>query len=384
MTARSLASLSAAGLVALAGCSYEEVEREIGYQGPARINPWLAAERFAESYGYGVVSTPAWQEPGHDESIWFIPGILVESNFITGRLARWMDDGGHLVVLMENADAATNDWGMFQHAAPPVVSPALRELIENTGMSLDDGDTSASPVITAGYRERTFRIDASPHQRVFPPGHATGNEDEDDAGNGAWKAGAVATARHGLGRLTVVADARIFRNRWIDDEDHAALLAAILGDADNRLSAGFMRGSGLSFWSLLGTHLWPLLVAFGAWLFFWLWRCFSRFGPLEAAEEPNNLRGYDHHLEALGGFHWEIDRAGGLLAPIRARIIERGHHLAAHTGRPESEYREILAARAELSREQIARALEDTKPPRDAASLTHLTADLQKILHSLP
>ena len=34
-------------LIAVCGCSYEYVEREIGYKGRARVNPWLAAERFA-------------------------------------------------------------------------------------------------------------------------------------------------------------------------------------------------------------------------------------------------------------------------------------------------------------------------------------------------
>ena len=32
--------------LALTACEYTEVEREIGYKGKARINPWLAAERF--------------------------------------------------------------------------------------------------------------------------------------------------------------------------------------------------------------------------------------------------------------------------------------------------------------------------------------------------
>ena len=30
----------------LTACDYTEVKREIGYKGKARINPWLAAERF--------------------------------------------------------------------------------------------------------------------------------------------------------------------------------------------------------------------------------------------------------------------------------------------------------------------------------------------------
>ena len=364
---RRLAIITLAAL-ALASCSYEDVEREIGYKGTARVNPWLAAERFAETSGFEVISTPSWQEPTRRESIWFIPAILIENQMFARQLTEWLDDGGHLVVFLENAESGTSDW-QFRSSTPPVLSRPLRDLIEGAGISLtEQTDRVPPPVITAKYRNRDFRIDSSPHTRVLVRG--------DDG-----EPGAIASVHYGLGRLTVVADARIFRNRWIDTAEHADHLAAILGDADPTGAAGFMRGSGLSFWRLLGTHLWPVLIAFAAWLIFWLWRCFGRFGPLEAADEPNNIRGYDHHLEALGGFQWEIDHATGLLAPLRARIIESGHHLAARAGRPESEFHDLLATRTGIPRENISRALDPSNTPRDAASLTHLTADLQKILH---
>ena len=43
--------LMAAAALALTACEYTEVEREIGYKGKARVNPWLAAERFAGRMG---------------------------------------------------------------------------------------------------------------------------------------------------------------------------------------------------------------------------------------------------------------------------------------------------------------------------------------------
>ena len=367
---RQLACIALA-VLALAGCSYQDIEREIGYKGAARVNPWLAAERFAEAAGFNVISSPSWQEPTWRESVWFIPGMLVENRMFARQLTEWLDEGGHLVVLLENAESSTSDW-QFRRPPPPPLEPPLRDLIEHAGIRFTgQADRSPTPVITANYRNRSFRIDSSPHIRVLARSE-----------NG--EPGTIATVHHGLGRLTVVADAQIFRNRWIDSAEHADLLAAILSDADTAGSAGFMRGSGLSFWKLLGTHLWPVLIAFGAWLVFWLWRSFGRFGPLEAANEPNNIRGYDHHLEALGGFQWEIDHATGLLAPLRARIVERGHHLAARAGRPETEFHDVLAARTGIPRDHIVRTLDATTPPRDAASLTHITADLQKILHHIP
>lgn len=355
----------AVALLALAGCTYQDVEREVGYKGRARLNPWLAAERSAEASGFEVVSSSSWQEPDWQDSVWFVPGMLVGNQLFARKLTEWMDEGGHLVLLLENAESEINDWG-FGSSTPPVIEAPLRGLIEGAGITIAE-DAKAS-LIKADYGGRSYIVNADPRVRV---------KARDDA-----EAGVVASIIHGQGRLTVVADARMFRNRYISEDEHPALFAAILNDADNQWRAGFMRGSGLSFWRLLGAHLWPVLIALGAWLVFWLWRCFSRFGPLEVEDEPNYLRGYDHHLEALGGFHWEIDRAAGLLAPVRNRIIEYGHHLCARAGKPESELHDFLAERAELPSEHVAQALA-AAPPSDAATLTRITSDLQKILHTI-
>ena len=379
--------LPAIAILTITACSYVDVEREIGYKGPARINPWLAAERFAGSFGFEVVSTPSWMEPGPAESIWFIPGMLIDTQLFARQLTDWLDRGGHLVVLLENTESGTSDWQLAR-STPPVIEPPLRNLIEHGGITIVESETQAArPSVIAHYRNRAFRIESTPHTRVHvrhssvPPERST---DFDRAPNSADSPGNVATVHHGLGRLTVVADARIFRNRWIGESDHADLLAAILQDADASRTAGFMRGSGLSFWRLLRNHLWPILLAFCVWLVFWLWRCFGRFGPLKAADEPTPIRGYDYHLEALGGFQWDIDHAAGLLAPLRTRITENGHHLAARAGKREQDFPDILAARSGLPRETIVRALDPATTPRDPATLTQLTSDLQKILHHIP
>jgi hypothetical protein len=358
--------LAAAAICALlfSSCSYEEYEREIGYKGKARVNPWLAAERFAKASGFEVVSSPTWQEPTWEDSVWFVPGMHLGNKTFIRQLETWMDDGGHLVVLLDNAESEANDWG--RRFMPTVPEPALLAFLERSGIVLSEGADAAT---TAEFEGRSFRVEATSMKRVRARASEAG-------------AGVVATTRHGLGRLTVVADARVFRNRWIDKEEHAALLDALLGESDDAWRAGFIRGSGLTFWGLLGSTLWPVLIAFAAWLMFWLWRCFGRFGPLEAVDEPNNLRGYDTHLEALGGFHWELNRAADLLAPLRARIIERAHHVAARGGRADADVLDVLAERAGMPRDEVARAMAATAP-KDAATLTRTTANLQHLLHKI-
>ena len=145
---------------------------------------------------------------------------------------------------------------------------------------------------------------------------------------------------------------------------------------------GFTRGSALSLWKLLRDHLWPVLAGLGGLILLWLWKNFSRFGPLEAASGASTLRGYDHHLEALGDFQWRLDRAAALLAPLRAQIVERGQRMSQRSGHRDDDFFQFLATLADLPRESVFRALAESAPA-DSAVLTRTTADLQRLLHVL-
>jgi hypothetical protein len=105
-------------------------------------------------------------------------------------------------------------------------------------------------------------------------------------------------------------------------------------------------------------------------------------GPIEAAELPSPLRGYDHHLEALGDFQWRLDCGASLLAPLREEILERGNRLLARTGRLDSDVFGVFAELAGIPRERAARAMSEPAPP-DASTFTRTVSDLQLILKSL-
>jgi hypothetical protein len=194
--------------------------------------------------------------------------------------------------------------------------------------------------------------------------------------------GVFASVKNLDGRVTVLTDARIFRNRWIADKQHAELLEALIESTEYEGAVAFLRGSGLSLWGLLGKHLWPVLVALGCLIGLWLWKNLTRFGPLEAAEGVSTLRGYEHHLEALGDFQWRLDRATGLLAPLRCQIIERGQRISVRAGKRDEDFFQFLADRADLPRERVFRALAEAAPA-DTFTLTRTSADLQKLLQVL-
>ena len=356
-----------AAVLSLTACDYEEVVREIGYKGKARVNPWLAAERFCAKSDHKVRSLVTWTVPGWEDAVWFLPASILGNASFTRQVEDWVADGGHLVLLVEHADAETNDWS--EHTQQPQVEDALVEMLDRMGIDLKDPESAKdeTKAETIEFDGETFKVDARSEATVAVRG---------------GKPGVFASVESGSGRVTVLTDGRLFRNRWIGEKDHAGLLDKLVAATEYEGTVAFMRGSGLSIWVLLGKHLWPVLVGLGVLIVLWLWRNFTRFGPVETSAGPSTLRGYDHHLEALGDFQWRIDRAAGLLAPLRAQIIERGQRVCTRSGRRDDDFFQFLADRAGIPRERVFRALAEAAPA-DSAILTRTTADLQLLLQVL-
>ncbi len=350
----------------LTSCDYTEVKREIGYKGKARINPWLAAERFCARYEGEVRSLAAWTAPDIDDAVWFVPASLLSNESFTRRMEDWVEEGGHLVLLVEHANAETNDWS--RHVEEPGWHPALVAMLVDVGIDLKEERTGGKMTVSQiTFQDESYEVDASSKAVVSLRGE---------------KKGVFASVGSGDGRVTVLTDGRLFRNRWIGDKDHAALLDALIAATEYEGNIGFLRGTGLSLWGLLGEHLWPVLIGLGVLTLLWLWKNFTRFGPIEAAAGVSTLRGYEHHLEALGDFQWRLDHAAALLVPLRAQIVERGQRIATRAGRRDEDFFQFLADRAGLTKERVHRALAEAAPP-DSAILTRTAADLQRLLQVL-
>ena len=353
---------STIALLALAGCDYREIEREIGYKGKARVNPWLAAERFVEKRGDEVYSVVSWTEPDWNDSAWLMPATVLGNGSFTRRVENWVHNGGHLILLVDYADTASHDWS-WGHA-DPAIEPVLTDMLERHGIRL---------VENAGVKARRVRFMGETYQvsAASDYGVAEGNR----------KTGVFASVEAADGRISVVTDARLFRSRWIDENDHAALLAALVDTSPNLGRIGFLRGTALSFWSLLGEFLAPLLITLAVALVFWLWRHLVRFGPVEVAENPAETRSYAHHLEALGHFHWKLDHATVLFGTLRSRVVDAAHRAGQRAGRG-GDLSSFLAERSGLPQERVAAALTGISP-KDAVALTRATADLQQLLEVL-
>jgi len=245
-----------------------------------------------------------------------------------------------------------------------VVEPVLTDMLESHGLRLvEDANVEAGRV---RFMDEVYQVSADSEYGVAKDG---------------GKPRVFASADVGAGMISVVTDARVFRSRWIDEKDHAALLAALVDASPNHGRVGFLRGSALSFWALLGGFLAPLLIVTAAWVLLWLWKNLARFGPVEAAENPGESRGFGHHLEALGHFHWRLDHAAGLFLALRGRVSESAHRAAQRAGRG-GDPDVFLAERSGLATGRVSSLLSDP-PPKDAVALTRGTADLQYLIEIL-
>ena len=354
-------------VLSLASCDYTEVKREIGYKGKARVNPWLAAERFAAQYNGNVRSLASWTPPESEDAVWFVPASILGNESFTRRVEDWVENGGHLVLLVEHADAETNDWST--HPTEPAVPSALVEMLDRAGIAFRDREVTKDKMTAQKieFDGESYEVDAYSETGVALHGEAMG---------------VFASIECGDGRMTVLTDGRLFRNRWIAEKENADLLDALILSTGYEGNISFLRGSGLSLWGLMGQHLWPVLLGLGLLTMLWLWKNFTRFGPIEATADISLLRGYEHHLEALGDFQWRLDRAVALLAPLRAQIVDHGQRLSFRVGRRDDDFFQFLADRAGIPRERVFRALAEAAPP-DSAILTRTTADLQRLLLAL-
>ncbi len=355
-------------LVSLCACESEYVEREIGYKGRARVNPWLAAETFARNYDFTVESLATWRAPEPGDAVWLVPASILNNESFVRRVEAWVDGGGHLVLLVEHAAAETNDWRNFE----PELSLAkpLLDMLRRVGLELDENTSAHGTTTSAGeirLEEDEFKVQAKSRATVALKGAAPG---------------VFASTRVRSGRVSVLTDARPLRNRWIADNQHADFLLALLETTATQGDVVFIRGTGLSFWGMVGRHLWPVLCGLAVLLGLWLWKNLSRFGPVEAEAMPASGRGYDHHLEALGNFHWRLDRAAALISPLRDQLLERGQRICPRSARMDEEFLMLLAARSGLSKEQVYRALA-APIPADTLSATRTVADIQVLLRVL-
>ena len=339
---------------------YEEVV-EHGPSPEAQANPYLAAELFLRQRGINVEHANSLEvlptlEPRQHSLL-----LLGERTHMTPReveqLMNWTRAGGRLVFVAEALwDKSTGSSGDLlldrvrlrqllsedlKEPAPELIKDRYPEL---TKLYLEDEEAPAY----AGF-DTDFHLE-DPHNLAQ-----------------AWANSAASThmmqLNLGLGSITVITDAELWKNDAIDQYDNAWLLWYLSADTDVTL---LFNSDHDNLLTLLLRYFPQALVALLALIALWLWRSAVRHGPLQQPASKAR-RQLEEHVQASAGFHLRHNGQEYLLHPLQQDVLRRARHL--HPGFEQLAVAEQWQVLARLTR-QPTRAISQALSPRPKQRLS--------------
>jgi len=365
------------------------IEEEIGFQGEAREEPFLAAERFFSAMGWPAERRRQLVElPPTDYLLFLMADRRHFGDRRRRELLEWVEAGGHLIVrpfgdgVFLIDDPLLTELGLDWYSVADVPWETLsdEEPITEATSATDRGtytvalpDGSDLRVARYGYVAVYWTdVDGEPTWWHGP-----------DAGPDALDPTMVHVERGG-GGVTVVADPAVFTNAHAGENDHAELLWQLANLQGPRAGVWMIRtDAARSFLAILAAAFWPAAGGGLLLLGLWLWRGSWRFGP-PIAEESHQRRSLEDHLRAAGRIQTRYGGVEALLASTRSAFQSALHRRAPEwSGALDRDPDGIaaLAARSGLSEDRILSALDvDDTRPRDWAQRI---ADLEALRHSL-
>jgi len=356
----------------------------------AKRNPYLAADRFLQAQGMAVqseIGLHSLRRPGqlqNIETLLLIDAYGALSEALAGQVLAWVWDGGQLVMAGQNPyripESLREDF-LFDHFGVEVKRPSgrPREAFEFT--VLDDILGTASPCgIDIDPAEVRFAPGGEQVQVGFPSQNRLSLERaHSDLVVKDHRGPRLAQFEYGAGRVTLLADTRLWTNNYIGCRDNAYLLWKLVGDGQSVLVLRNQEATSLSqiLWQRAG---WCLSLGL-ALLVLFLWRQGLRFGPV-AVEVGRQRHRFMEHIQASARFLWRHGQAATLVETLRADIEAKvAQRLPGYAAWPEARQHEELARLTGLSQTQVAQAM--AAAPQDELRFTHCVQDLQTIRNNL-
>lgn len=317
MTLARLGWLLTALLVGLAAIwFYRNFERTtenvyVGYQGEARRNPFLAAERLFARLGARATELRALPEltrlPEGGALLLAAPREALGA-WPNDALAAWVARGGWLIVEAEapgRSDALLERFGARRTGRIPRASKGREDPAGSIALP---GHERPLRVELPRFARLQFDEKKAPPRLSWSAANASGVQ--------------LAALEHGKGRVLLATSLDFLRNPAIGMHDHAALAWWLVGEGRIAEIRVLHQPHKLSLAGWLWRHAWLVLLAAAAALVLWLWRVVPRFGPLAPDPGPGRRRLLDH-LRAAGRFHWHAGEAGRLLESAREACLAR-------------------------------------------------------------
>ena len=362
MTRRTIAWL-VAGLAVVVGAiwffaNFERVTEtvDVGYQGEARRNPFLGAERMYARLGAQVREVHSIRELSHlpRGGALLVPAQRAALGPVAlDSLLAWTASGGRLIV----------------EAAQPPQRDALLERL-HVGRERTPGER-ITLVAVPGHSTPLRALLLEKFSLQLPASGVSWHADNHSAAR-------LATLRRGAGTVVVATSLDFMRNPLIGQLDHADLAWMLAGGDAAREILVLSHLQPLSLLDWLRANAWQALAGAALLVALWLWRIVPRFGPMMPDPAPGRRRLLDH-LRAAGRFHWQHGDRAALLGAAREACLART--VKAH---PEvvalspAERSARLAQIFALPAEELEAAF-GAEPPRDALAFTRRIALLQSM-----
>lgn len=293
---------------------FEKVKKEIevGYQGEARNNHLLAAQRYFQALGVQASSHEGLGELPSAAATMILPGARYEMGKSEAQsLLRWVEAGGHLVVVPSNT--FDEEYSRADPLLDPLGVRAL-EVEEPQSEGVIDVDWPGEQDFMSLRSAADTRLENVGTQKV-----ELALADQD----GLY----LLRLRLGRGWITVLPDAYLMSNGSLALYDHAAYLWHVAQAAAPRPVWLVYQDSMPTLWVWLARHAWQVLFAAALCLTLILWEASRRFGPI-VAPAPLMRRRLLDHLDASGRFLWRHGQAERLMKGVRQalyRALELRH-----------------------------------------------------------
>lgn len=324
-------------------------EKYVGYQGEARYNPLLAAQRLLEKMQVEVKAVHRLPKIDHSlqqaDVLLLVQGHRPLTDRQSEALLAWVAHGGHVLLVSST----------LHNQEANIADPTLDRLqVEQWRLELDDeAILNADPVaIELPAQERPFQVNFHADYVLKAPVAEAPQASEIEI-HQLTEQTHLLHLQHGTGHVTLLSDVWFLHNARIGELDHAPFFWALLNlqQAPQRvwlvypLSQGLVDTRGIrrkpsqgsycedcedadfagsdtpSLWGILWDKAWYLIISLLLLLWLALWLASRRFGGLLPAPSEQR-RSLLEHIEASGEFLWQHQQSHQLLRGLRHNVFK--------------------------------------------------------------
>ena len=282
--------LTLSAIILMSGCGRVETEEiEIGMQGIARIDRFLAASRFIEKMGIPAGSYPSIpQLPPPENAMIFLPASIMQSDGNLDIFDSWIESGGTAVFMLTVEDESEG-WASDKN------SP-IAKFIDYEGIDIKEVKTSDHHVEAIEFGEgEQFKDEYETDYESELEFRFTPTESSSDKTYYLFE-----NYDHGEGCVHIIASGSLFTNTHLNKAEHATLLWDLVR-YHQPSEVQFIFSSQIPFLALLWERFSYAIIALALLLIIWIWFSAKRFGPLFNTVN-NSQNKLDEHLTATGYF----------------------------------------------------------------------------------